>query len=391
MCGEADGPVSLIHRNVSKMSDEAHEDDSLLKLNSAKIGNLVHEVDLTTVHDDLDRKCSKDEEARRIEGHEWEISSKNLVIGKELGRGQYGRVHHCTWQGTNVAVKFLFNASWGQDEADDKFAKETFAREIRAIARLHHPHLAQFLGFVARESGLNAELETGIVMEYCTRGPLDEYIKPDREAAPRFLSFATKRRFCHEMALALAYLHNRQPLSLIHRDIKPSNWLLTASLRVKLADFGLSILAERTGNRDKDSSLELVDAELLEAGTVGTSRYLAPEALAPAEPGSCRVRISTAVDIFSVAMVYYFVFQRCPPSLARMGVKTAGDHMKAIRENRRPVFTGMTPKHVRTIIERAWDTDPVMRPRALELAEAWQAATKFPNGKCGAIMHYFGV
>jgi aurora kinase, other len=56
----------------------------------------------------------------------------------------------------------------------------------------------------------------------------------------------------------LLYLHSR---AIIHRDIKPENLLVTSSGALKLADFGLSIVA----------------SEELPVTRVGTLDYMAPE------------------------------------------------------------------------------------------------------------------
>ena len=56
----------------------------------------------------------------------------------------------------------------------------------------------------------------------------------------------------------LGHLHRR---GVIHRDIKPENLLVTASGGLKLADFGLSIVAR----------------EELPVTRVGTLDYMAPE------------------------------------------------------------------------------------------------------------------
>lgn len=93
------------------------------------------------------------------------------------------------------------------------------------MARVRHPNIVQFLGYVSTPFV--------IVMELCPVGNLQNYWKSRR------VSNSHKTRICIDVLRALAYLHNRKPSSIIHRDIKPTNVLMTESGVAKLTDFGL--------------------------------------------------------------------------------------------------------------------------------------------------------
>jgi serine/threonine protein kinase len=176
-----------------------------------------------------------------------------------------------------------------------------------------------------------------------------------------WLYYSTARRFCYEMALGVAYLHGRQPRMLIHRDIKPSNYMLTGSLRVKLGDFGV---ARIVSNDTMDSSRH-GDATLDQTSNCGTVRFMAPEV--HAAPGADKTRLySPKADIFSLGLVFYFVFEHKLPSLH--GAASPADHVRKLLEGHRPEFLD-TPKAVQAIINRCWATEPTARPSAGELIE----------------------
>lgn len=89
---------------------------------------------------------------------------------------------------------------------------------------------------------------------------------------------------------------------------------------------------------------------------------MAPEVAAI--DGSKNTKYTCAADIFSLAMVYYFVFERIPPSIPGHG--TPALYLKALFENKRAAFQ-RTPKPMRDLISSMWHIDAKKRPSAPEV------------------------
>jgi serine/threonine protein kinase len=101
---------------------------------------------------------------------------------------------------------------------------------------------------------------------------------------------------------ALHYLGQR---AIIHRDIKPENILISETGTVKLADFGLSIVA----------------SEELPVTRVGTLAYMSPEVVAcprKVHPGDWKHRKDLAygsqVDVWALGMLVFELVVGHPPA-----------------------------------------------------------------------------
>lgn len=101
-----------------------------------------------------------------------------------------------------------------------------------------------------------------VVMEYLEKGPVMKLEEDLTSNDPPVLEFQAKS-YMLDMLLGLKYMHEN---NVIHRDIKPDNLLVSKENRVKIGDFGISLVLESSDDR-------------LERLNIGTPAFLAPESL----------------------------------------------------------------------------------------------------------------
>jgi len=166
-------------------------------------------------------------------------------------------------------------------------------REARAMASLHHPHLATIYGL---ETWKDMPI---LVVEYFEHGTLADRLR----RGP--LSVREVCEVGRSIGAALHYLHNR---GLLHRDIKPSNIGLTEDDVPKLLDFGLArLIGESVAPlpviADDRTATEITGASghsnlTLSHQVVGTLAYLSPEAVERQPP-------SVQFDLWSLGVTLY--------------------------------------------------------------------------------------
>ena len=141
--------------------------------------------------------------------------------------------------------------------------------DLSDLAR--HPNVVQYLTtYYDPDTRLPV-----LLMELC-----DESLTAFLERSPRQLSYHIQVNVCHDIALALVYLHSN---GLIHRDLTGNNVLMIAGTRAKITDFGRSKLA--TAN-PRMTALTLCPGNVL---------YTSPEALDQAKSYTAKLDISFGV------------------------------------------------------------------------------------------------
>jgi len=198
-----------------------------------------------------------------------------LEILEMLGQGGMGVVYKARQRQLDrlVALKIL-PPQIGLNEA---FA-ERFTREARSLAGLSHPHIVIIYDFGHTEAGLYY-----FIMEYVDGTDLRRVIQTGELSASEALTIIP------QICEALQYAHEE---GIVHRDIKPENILLNKKGQVRIADFGIAKLLDRTATRPT-SMLTKVGQQM------GTPHYMAPEQIEhPSE-------VDHRADIYSLGVVFY--------------------------------------------------------------------------------------
>ncbi len=181
------------------------------------------------------------------------------------------------------AVKYI-----RPDRSDDARLLRRFEREVRATAKLTHPHTIEVYDYGQTKEGLFY-----FAMEYLPGMNLQQLVRSSGPLPP-----GRAVHFLVQVCDALTEAHGAR---LIHRDIKPAN--IFASQRggiydfTKLLDFGVV--------RESEPSMSLSGKMV-----AGTPSYMSPEQATRPEA------IDARSDLYSVGSVGYFLLCGRPPFVA---------------------------------------------------------------------------
>jgi len=280
-----------------------------------------------------------------------------FALDRPVGKGGMGEV----WRGLHaaqsvpVAVKVITAR-----RSDDPRVHQAFRNEVRAVARLHHPHIILLVDHGVVDAAASAASEQRLIagspylaMELVSGGTVEESPPAD---------WTELRSLLLAVLDALAHAHAR---GVIHRDLKPSNILMAAAgdLRggVRLTDFGIARALDPSVVRDGDRPVS------------GTPRYMAPEQIAggPRDEGPW-------TDLYALGVIAYELATGSRPFGDAEGLALLERHLTAavpVMTPRYPVprdlegwILRLLAKRPANRFERAADAAWALRGLAAEIA-----------------------
>ncbi len=253
-------------------------------------------------------------------------------VVRELGHGGMGQV--CLVRNLISdrieAMKVLL-----PDLAQQGDLANRFMREIKVLASLDHPNIAQL------RTAFTAENQLVMIMEYVEGETLAERLHAGPFSSPEALDYVG------QVLAALSYAHGK---GVIHRDIKPANMMLTPKGVVKLMDFGIARSTQDLGMTATGT-------------TLGSLDYMSPEQV-KSEPTDARS------DLYSVGVSLYEMVTGHRMFSATSSYSVMEAHVKEIPKP--PIELVPTlPKALSDIIMMAVAKDPGHR---FQTAEAMRNA-----------------
>ena len=239
--------------------------------------------------------------------HLFRYQSFQIDKSQTLGHGSYGAVYKAKCDQLPCAAKVLHPTIVDPSNHDPGAVRimDRFRQECALLESIRHPNIVQYLAMTFDpESRLPV-----LLMEL-----LDESLTKMLERSPQSLAYYIQVDICHDVALAIAYLHSN---NIIHRDLSSNNVLIIAGRRAKVTDFGMSKLA---GAAPTMTPLTMCP---------GTLAYMPPEALR--EPP----RYTKKLDCFSEGVIMIQVCTRLWPE--------PGPRTQLVPDSRSPTGTMEMP------------------------------------------------
>lgn len=241
--------------------------------------------------------------------------SKNLVINSVISHGAYGEVYN------------VFSTQYNRTFAMKKIPISKFNEmEINCLKAIDDTRIVSLYDYYVYDGCAY------MLMEYCPND-LEKMIRMSTKFSPNDL-----QRLVYEVTACVKACHNR---NIAHCDIKPANFMFDTYGRLKIGDFGLSLIMQQ------DQKIKYAK---------GTKLFMSPEIL------NNSVHDPFKADIWALGVTIYYIATSALPFYAR-------DNGLLSEKIARGVYLDELVDDIvlRKIISACLEIDPLKRPTIDEL------------------------
>uniref|UniRef100_A0A0D6R1X9 non-specific serine/threonine protein kinase n=1 Tax=Araucaria cunninghamii TaxID=56994 RepID=A0A0D6R1X9_ARACU len=273
------------------------------------------------------------------------------VLGRELGRGEFGITYLCTDKETDEQ---LACKSISKRKLRTAIDIEDVRREVAIMKSLpKHPNI------VSLKATYEDDTAVHLVMELCEGGELFDRIVArghytERAAAAVTRTIVEVVQMCHKHGV-------------MHRDLKPENFLFANNKEnsaLKAIDFGLSVFF-KPGERFSE--------------IVGSPYYMAPEVL--------KRNYGPEVDVWSAGVILYILLCGVPPFWAETEQGVAQAILRGVIDFKRDPWPKVS-EQAKSLVRQMLEPDPKLRLTAQQVLDhSWLLnAKKAPNVPLGDVV-----
>ncbi|XP_072880871.1 tyrosine-protein kinase Fes/Fps [Hemitrygon akajei] len=259
---------------------------------------------------------------RPVVKDKWVLDHEDVLIGDQIGRGNFGEVFSGRMRNDNtlVAVKMCRENLPAEQ-------KNKFLMEARILKQYDHPNIVRLIGVCTQKQPIY------IIMELVQGGDFLTFL---RNEASR-LTTKDLIKMAENAAAGMAYLESKH---CIHRDLAARNCLVSEKNVLKISDFGMS-REEEDGVYSSTGGMKQIPI-----------KWTAPEALNYG-------RFTTESDIWSFGILLWETFTLGSTPYPTM---TNQQTREEVEQGYRMESPDTCPEEIYNIMTRCWEYDPKRRP-----------------------------
>ncbi|KAL1375662.1 hypothetical protein pipiens_000682, partial [Culex pipiens pipiens] len=273
-----------------------------------------------------------------------EFPRDQLILGKVLGEGAFGRVVQAEAKGliagtdsTAVAVKML-KKDHTEGDINDLLSEMDIMKMVGS-----HPNIINFLGFC------NQDGPPLIIVEYAAHGNLKDFLRRHQLASDStnsskpILTLNDLVSFAYQVANGMNHLSS---MKCVHRDLAARNILVSEGHVMKIADFGLA-----RDVHSREYYRKLTSGEL-------PIRWMAPESLE-------KLVFDSHSDAWSFGVLFWEIMTLGQqPYPFKVDWKSM---MEILQQGRRLERPHNCPLNLYLLMRECWHLNPEERPSFREI------------------------